>query len=95
MGADLLSGDLDRVFTVLYEMGRVEPLLSKDWQDLYRRTQSRWPEVSRAIQKLNSMGNLPEMRKFISKLPTEIVDALVIEVARELAQFHQRDEVLH
>jgi hypothetical protein len=93
--ADLLSGDLDRVFTVLYEMGRVEPLLGKDWQDLYRRSQSRWPEVSHAIKTLNTMGNLPEMRKFISKLPAEIVDALVIEVARELAQFHQRDEVLH
>ena len=95
MDSDFLSGDLDRVFTVLFEMGRVEPLLKKDWQELYRRSQSQWPQVSSAIHTLNSLGNLPEMRKFISKLPSEIVDALVIEVARELAQYHQRDEVLH
>jgi hypothetical protein len=92
---DFLSGDLDRVFTVLYEMGRVEPLLSKDWKELYKRSQSRWPEVSSAIRKLNVMNNLRDMKSFIAELPPEIIDALVIEVARELAQFHQRNELLH
>ena len=92
---DFLSGDLDRVFTVLFEMGRVQPLLEKDWLELYRRSQARWPEVSSAIRQLNELKNLPEMRKFITTLPTEIVESLVIEVASEMAQFHQRDEVLH
>ena len=92
---DFLSGDLDRVFTVLFEMGRVQPLLEKDWLELYRRSQARWPEVSSAIRKLNELKNLPEIKKFITTLPSEIVESLVIEVAREMAQFHQRDEVLH
>jgi hypothetical protein len=95
LDTDFLSGDLDRVFTVLYEMGRVEPLLSKDWKELYMRSQSRWPEVSLAIRKLNLMDNLRDMKNFIAQLPAEIIDALVIEVARELAQFHQRHELLH
>jgi len=92
---DFLSGDLDRVFTVLFEMGRVQPLLERDWMELYRRSQARWPEVSTAIRKLNELNNLPDMKNFIKTLPSEIVESLVIEVAREMAQFHQRDEVLH
>ncbi len=96
MEADFLSGDLDRVFTVLFEMGKVQPLLDKDWQELYRRSQQRWPEVSSAIKQLNTMKSLKEMRSYLGQLPADIVDALVIEVARELAQFHQAtNELLH
>jgi hypothetical protein len=92
---DFISGDLDRVFTVLYEMGRVEPILNRDWKELYQKTQERWPEVSKAIQKLNQLESLPEIRKFIAGLPADIIDALVVEVARELAHFQERSEVLH
>jgi hypothetical protein len=92
---DFISGDLDRIFTVLYEMGRVEPLLDKDWKVLYQDSQQRWPEVSKAIDRLNVMNSLRDIRDYIKGLPTEIIDALVIEVAREMAQFYERGEVLH
>lgn len=92
---DFISGDLDRIFTVLYELGRVEPLLDKDWKELYRSSQKQWPEVSRAIGKLNVLNNLRDIRDYISELPADIIDALVIEVAREMAQFYDRGEVLH
>ena len=92
---DCFSGDLDRVFTVLYEMGRIEPLLAKDWTHLYRNSINRWDEVSIAIKNLNSMSNLKEIRGFIENLPSEIIDALVVEVARELASYHEHKELLH
>jgi len=93
---DFISGDLDRIFTVLYELGRVEPLLKKDWKALYKKTESRWAEVARAIHRLNVMDNFPDMRAYITELPSEIVDALVLEVARELAEFQGRgDSTLH
>lgn len=92
---DFISGDLDRIFTVLYEMGRVEPLLNKDWKELYRSSQTRWPEVSQAIGRLNVLNNLRDIRTYITALPNDIIDALVIEVAREMAQFYERGEVLH
>lgn len=92
---DFISGDLDRVFTVLYEMGHVEPLLERDWKKLYRETQRRWPEVSAAIQSINKLNNLRDMRDFISGLPRDVVECLVLEVARELADFHGRTDVLH
>ena len=92
---DFLSGDLDRMFTVLFEMGKVEPLLNRDWKKLYIESRDRWSEVSHAIQKLNSLTNLRDMRLFLETLPGEILDALVVEVARELADFHGRNESLH
>ncbi len=92
---DFFSGDLDRVFTVLYEMGRIEPLLKKDWTRLYRSNLSRWSEISGAIKHLNQMSNLKDMRGFIETLPSEIIDALVVEVARELASYHENKTNLH
>jgi len=92
---DFLSGDLDRVFTVLFEMGKVEPLLKADWKEIYRKTQDRWPEVSSAIRRLNDLENLREMRDFLASLPHEIIEALVVEVAREMAHYHERGETLH
>ena len=92
---DFISGDLDRVFTVLFEMGKVEPLLNQDWKKLYRKSQDHWSEVSVAIKKLNALTNLRDIRVFLETLPDEIVDSLVVEVARELADFHGRNESLH
>ena len=92
---DFISGDLDRVFTVLFEMGKVEPLLNKDWKKLYKKSRAQWSEVSAAIQKLNGLTNLRDIRLFLETLPSEILDSLVVEVARELADFHGRNESLH
>src|SRR5438132_1194967 len=93
---DFISGDLDRVFTVLFELGHIEPLLKKDWKQLYRETQDRWEEVSQAIRTLNELHNLKEIRAFIQNLSPEIIDSLVVEVAREMAEYHDRgEETLH
>ena len=90
-----LNGDLDQVFTVLYEMGRVEPLLKRDWKKLFVKSHERWVEVNTAIQSLNSLGTKTDIRGYIEKLPSPIVDALVVEVARELAAFYDRNEFVH
>jgi hypothetical protein len=92
---DFLSGDLDRMFTVLFEMGKVEPLLKRDWKQLYQESRDRWSDVSRAIQKLNGLTNLRDMRLFLETLPDDILNSLVVEVARELADFQGRNESLH
>lgn len=92
---DFISGDLDRVFTVLFEMGKIEPLLNKDWKKLYRQSQAHWSEVSAAIKKLNNLTNLRDIRVFLETLSDNVVDSLVVEVARELADFQGRNESLH
>jgi hypothetical protein len=92
---DFLNGDLDRVFTVLYEMGKIEPLLKRDWKEIYIQSQARWPEISTAIRKLNDLESLREIRDFLADLPGDIIEALVVEVAREMAHYQERGETLH
>ncbi|MBK9293149.1 MAG: hypothetical protein IPM57_01700 [Oligoflexia bacterium] len=92
---DFLSGDLDRVFTALYELGMIEPMLGKDWSKMYAQDHKVWKDVGGAIRKLNKMASLKEIRGFIETLPQRVVEALVIEVAREMAEFHERKEMVH
>lgn len=92
---DFLSGDLDRVFTALYELGMIEPMLGKDWSKLYAQNHKVWKDVGVAIKHLNKMGSTKEIRSFIETLPQHVVEALVIEVAREMAEFHERKEMVH
>ena len=92
---DFISGDLDRMFTVLYEMGRIEPLLKKDWQELLKKQEGRWTEISSAMKTLNTLTNLRDMRQFFESLPDPVIDAVAIEVAKELAEFQGRDSMIH
>lgn len=92
---EFINGDLDQVFTVLYEMGKIEPLLQKDWKKLYALNHSQWSEVSSAINSLNSLQCKTDMRQYLESLPEQIVEALVVEVARELANFYDRKESVH
>ena len=95
LSVNFLSGDLDRVFTALYELGMIEPMLGKDWGDLYERAQFQWKEVGHAIKKINRIENIKEMRNYIGSLPQQVVEALVLEVAREMAEFQERKEIIH
>ncbi len=92
---DFLSGDLDRVFTALYELGLIEPMLDKNWKELYRRSEELWPQLSIAIRKINKMSSIRDLRSYIESLPQDTVEALVIEVAREMAAFQERMETIH
>ncbi len=92
---DFLSGDLDRVFTALYELGMIEPMLEKNWTDLYKKAGESWTDVSTAIQKLNRIHSLKEIRQYLESLSQPVIEALVIEVAREMAAFHERQETIH
>ncbi len=92
---DFLSGDLDKVFTALYELGMIEPMLGRDWIELYKKAQNQWSEVGIAIQKINRIESLKDIRNFIGNLPQPIVEALVLEVAREMAEFQERQETIH
>lgn len=92
---DFLSGDLDRVFTALYELGMIEPMLGRDWKNLYEEARFQWKEVGKAIKAINKITSLREMRSYIESLPQPVVEALVLEVAKEMAEFQERKETIH
>lgn len=92
---DFLSGNLDHVFSVLFELGYVDKMLKKDWRPTFRDSSENWKDVGAAIRKLNEMNSLKDIRSFVEGLPINVIDALVVEVAREYAEFAERGEMLH
>ena len=90
-----ISGDLDRGFTALFEPGRIQPMLNRDWKELFKQSERNYKEVTNAIGHLNTLRSLPEIRGFIESLPSDIVDGLVVEVARELAHYNEHSEMVH
>ena len=92
---DFLNGDLDNVFSVLYEMGKIEPMLNKDWKHLYQLNHDRWEQVSSIISGLNRLNCKNEIRGYLETLAEEMIEALVVEVARELAAFYDKARIIH
>ncbi|MCC6276381.1 MAG: hypothetical protein IT289_00545 [Oligoflexia bacterium] len=81
---DFLNGDLDRIFTALYELGHIDPMLIKDWKPVIQKSQNNWTEVRESIHVLNKLKSISEIRDFLNDLPQDHIEAIVIEVAREL-----------
>ncbi len=91
-----LTGNLDRLFSVLFDLGYVEKLIHRDWKPIYQAMLSNWPEVSKVIAEINKYDNLNDLKAYINTLPVHIVDFIVIEVARELADYYDENkEMLH
>lgn len=86
--ATFLMGDLDRIFSVLFEMGEVENVLHRDWKPLYKRMMVLWPEVSQAITTVNGLNHRKELRAYFETLRRDVLESLVIEVAREMADYY-------
>jgi len=91
---NFLNGDLDQVFTVLYEMGKIEPLLEKDWKQLYQQNHEKWAEVNSVITSINRLNSKADIRNYLEILPPQMIEALVVEVARELAAFYDKDKTI-
>lgn len=90
-----LNGDLDQVFTVLYEMGKIEPMLQKDWKQLFIQSRNQAETINSIIMTLNELATKSEIQKYLNALPSTQIEALVVEVARELADFYDRGAELH
>lgn len=89
-----LQGDLQSVFDTLYEMGVIEPVLSKDWKSDLVEISGGSPKLMRAIRIVNSCGpDRGMLRNELSKLDRHSLEILAMEVAREYAGFHLRQSL--
>jgi hypothetical protein len=89
-----LQGDLQAVFDTLYEMGVIEPVLGMDWKTGLEEISDGSPKLMRAIRIANSCGqNRGMMREELQKLDRRSLEILAMEVAREYADFHLRQEL--
>lgn len=90
-----LQGDLQVVFDALYELGVIEPVLKKDWKDGMNEIRGRSLRLDQALNIVNTCGrDLGLLKCELEKLDQPSLEILAMEVAREYANFNQRD-VLH
>lgn len=89
-----LQGDLQAVFDALYDMGVIEPVLNKDWRSGLEEMTEGSPKLMRAIRIVNGCGkDRGLLRTELSKLDQPSLEILAMEVAREYADFHLRQEL--
>lgn len=89
-----LQGNLQIVFDALYEMGVIEPVLQMDWQSAMKEMD----EDPKALVEVVRIANTYQTNQddLVTKLETfdeKALGYLAMEVAREFADFHSREEV--
>ena len=90
----LLQGDLQAVFDALFEMGVIDPVLSKDWADGLAEISRDPRRLERAIEAVNACE--PQSAKIAGELKRfdgRTLEYLAMEVAREFADYQGRTGV--
>ncbi len=89
-----IQGDLQKVFDALFTMGVIDPVLEEDWTEAIDELQYYYPEVQEAIQVVNAFqGNLDQLMHELEQFDVKILGFLAMEVAKEFADFHSREEL--
>lgn len=89
-----LQGNLQAVFDALYELGVIEPVLEMDWQNAMTEMNTNPSHLFEVLSIANQYQN--DVKKLCDKLEDydeKTLGFLAMEVAREFADFHSRDEV--
>jgi hypothetical protein len=90
----LLQGNLQRVFDALYNLGVIDPVLQMDWAREMEQIGSHYRELQEAVSIANhSQLPIADLQKELSRFQPKILNYLAMEVAREFADFHARDQV--
>ncbi len=89
-----LQGNLQAVFDALYEMGMIEPVLEMDWKDALGEIKEN-PEVLAEIMTVVSryQQDPKALIKALNEFDEQVLSYLAMEVAREFADFHSRNEI--
>ncbi len=89
-----LQGNLQTVFDALYEMGVIEPILQVDWQDALKEMNQDPAPLFAVVKVANNFQS--DVGVLIEKLETfdeRSLGYLAMEVAREFADFHARQQI--
>lgn len=89
-----LQGNLQAVFDALYEMGMIEPVLEMDWKDALDEIKQN-PAVLEKIMGVvrQYQGDPQALVQALNEFDEQSLSYLAMEVAREFADFHSRNEV--
>lgn len=89
-----LQGDLQELFDALYTLGVIDPVLEMDWSKALNEIDSHWDKVSAIVEVANAFQGDPEKLKTeLRKFDEKTLGYLAMEVAREFADFHSRENL--
>ncbi len=89
-----LQGDLQAVFDALYDMGVIEPVLEMDWRTRLLEIERGSPQLQSAIVAVNECGqDKTRLTNRLSGLNKDALEMLAMEVAREYADYHTRQDL--
>jgi hypothetical protein len=89
-----LQGNLQNVFDALYELGVIEPVLKMDWKPSLEEMDQGSEDLNNAIRIANTCANdRSRLMTELEKLDRHALEILAMEVAREYAGFHTREEL--
>ena len=89
-----LQGNLQLVFDALYELGVIEPVLNMNWQDALKELDRDPRSLLEVVSVANThQDNTKNLINKLEKFSEKSLSFLAMEVAREFADFHSREEV--
>lgn len=89
-----LQGNLQAVFDALYEMGMIEPVLEMDWTEALDEMRTNPGILNEVVQVVNAHQQDPKaLIQALNEFDDQTLSYLAMEVAREYADFHSRNEV--
>ena len=90
----LLQGDLQMVFDALYNLGVIDPVLEMDWVEEMEGIGEHYDDVAKAVETANLFQcNAGELLSNLQKFEEKTLNFLAMEVAREFADYHSRDQL--
>jgi len=90
-----LQGNLQTIFDALFHMGVIDPVLEKDWGPYFERQIEFFPYLENVLRTISDCPNdLQSLITRLSKYDKKTLEYLAMEVAREFAEYQQR-QTLH
>lgn len=89
-----IQGNLQSVFDALFNLGVIDPVLEEDWNEAMSELPYYHTEVDRAIKTINSSnGDVSSLVTKLEKFDERVLAFVAMEVAKEFADFHSREEI--
>ncbi len=89
-----LQGNLQQVFDALFEMGVIEPVLEMDWSEAMQDIHHNPDSLFKIMSTVNGhQGDYADLINKLRQFEEKDLSYLAMEVAREYADFHSRNEV--
>ena len=89
-----LQGNLQIMFDALYYMGVIDPVLEMDWTDILEEIPAHMNHFSQVVGVANNyQHDVNLLMEELDKFDEKTLSFLAMEVAKEFADFHSREEL--